>query len=38
MYIYSGHITVAYIMCPSARVAELPQGHCGDNWEGILFL
>ena len=20
-----------------AQVHELPQGHCGDNWEGILF-
>ena len=20
-----------------AQVHELPQSHCGDNWEGILF-
>ena len=24
--------------CPSAKVHELPQGHCGDNREGTLFL
>ena len=21
-----------------AQVYELPQSHCGDNWEGTLFL
>ena len=24
--------------CSSAQVHELPQSHCGDNWEGTLLL
>ena len=31
-----GHMT--YGSCTScAQVHELPQSHCGDNWEGTLF-
>ena len=32
----SGHKwSMAHGSC--AQVHELPQSHCGDNWEGILF-
>ena len=31
-----GHMNIHHVMC-GAQVHELPQSHCGDNREGILF-
>ena len=28
------HMMYGFIMCP---MYDLPQSHCGDNWEGTLF-
>ena len=41
IYIYNIYIYNIYIHLRNrtscAEVHELPQSHCGDNWEGILF-
>ena len=33
-----GHMMYSYYRTSYAQVHELPQSHCGDNWEGTLFL